>query len=95
MIIKLTINQLLMGRFEKFLLLHDPQTPLYQENITIVYLPKGPDRMGLLSYLVFQIVLVYLHNYMFTNTSVYIGVHAYIRNIEMFVIESFPDQWHG
>ena len=23
-----------------------PQTPLYQENITISYLPKGPDRMG-------------------------------------------------
>ena len=35
-----------MGSFEKFLRLHDPQTPFYQENITILYLPKGPDRMG-------------------------------------------------
>ena len=33
--IKLTITQLLMALFEKFFRLHDPQTPLYQENITI------------------------------------------------------------
>ena len=35
-----------MGLFEKFVRLRNPQTPLYQENITISYLPKGPDRMG-------------------------------------------------
>ena len=35
MLIKLTITQLLMGLFEKFFRLHDHQTLLYQENITI------------------------------------------------------------
>ena len=49
MLIKLTTTQLLMGLFEKFFRLHDPQTPLYQENITISYPPKGPDQMGDLS----------------------------------------------
>ena len=34
-----------MGLSETFFRLHDPQTPLYQENITILYLPKGPDRI--------------------------------------------------
>ena len=46
MLIKLTITQLLMGLFEKLFRLHDPQPPLSQENITILYLLKGPDRMG-------------------------------------------------
>ena len=44
--IKMAVTQLIMGLSEKFFCLHDPQTPLYQENITISYLPKGPDRMG-------------------------------------------------
>ena len=46
MLIKLTITQFLMGLFEKLFRLHDPQTPLYQECITISYLPKGPARLG-------------------------------------------------
>ena len=46
MFIKIAITQLIMGLSEKFFRLHDPQTPLYQENITFSYLPKGPDRMG-------------------------------------------------
>ena len=46
MFIKITVTQLIMGLSEKFFRLHDPQTPLYQENTTISYLPKGPDRMG-------------------------------------------------
>ena len=46
MFIKMAITQLIMGLSEKFFRLHDPQTPLYQKNITISYLPKGPDRMG-------------------------------------------------
>ena len=46
MLIKLTITQLLMGLFEKIFRLHDPQTPLYQENISTLCLSKGPDRMG-------------------------------------------------
>ena len=37
MLIKLTITQLLIGLLEKFFRLYDPQTPLYQENITISY----------------------------------------------------------
>ena len=45
MFIKMAITQLIMGLSEKFFRLHDPQTPLYQENITLSYLPKGPDRM--------------------------------------------------
>ena len=44
MLIKLTITQLLMGLFDKFVRLHDPQTPLYRKNITVSYLPKGPDQ---------------------------------------------------
>ena len=35
-----------MDLFEKLFRLHDPQNPLYQENITILYLSKGPDRIG-------------------------------------------------
>ena len=46
MLINLTITQLLMALFEKFFHLHIPQTPLYQENITSSYFPKGPNRMG-------------------------------------------------
>ena len=46
MFIKMAITQLIMALSEKLFRLHDPQTPLYQENITILYLPKGPDRMG-------------------------------------------------
>ena len=46
MFMKMAVTQLIMGLSEKFLHLHDPQTPLYQENITISYLSKGPDRMG-------------------------------------------------
>ena len=46
MLIKMTVTQLIMGLSEKFFRLHDPQTPLYQENITFLYLSKGPDRMG-------------------------------------------------
>ena len=44
--IKMAVTQLIMGLSEKLFRLHDPQTPLYQENITISYHPKGPDRMG-------------------------------------------------
>ena len=46
MFIKMAVTQLIMGLSEKFFRLHDPQTPSYHENITISYLPKGPDRMG-------------------------------------------------
>ena len=46
MFMKMTVTQLIMGLSEKFFRLHDPHTPLYQESITILYLPKGPDRMG-------------------------------------------------
>ena len=46
MFMKMAVTQLIMGLSEKFFHLLDPQTPLYQENITISYLPKGPDRMG-------------------------------------------------
>ena len=45
MFMKMAVTQLIMGLSEKFFRLHDPQTPFYQENITISYLPKGPDRM--------------------------------------------------
>ena len=44
---KMAVTQLVMRLSEKFFHLHDPQTPLFQENITISYFPKGPDRMGL------------------------------------------------
>ena len=46
MFMKIAVTQLLIGLFERLFCLHVPQTPLYQENITISYLPKGPDRMG-------------------------------------------------
>ena len=46
MFIKMAITQLIMGLSEIFFRLHDPQTPLYQENIPISYPSKGPDRMG-------------------------------------------------
>ena len=46
MFMKMAVTQLIMGQSEKFFRLHDPQTPLYQENITMSYLPKGPNRMG-------------------------------------------------
>ena len=46
MFMKMAVTLLIMGLSEKFFRLHDPQTPLYQENITISYLLKGPDRMG-------------------------------------------------
>ena len=46
MFMKMAVTQLIMGLSEKLFRLHDPQTPLYQENITISYIPKGPDRMG-------------------------------------------------
>ena len=48
MFMKMAVTQLIMGLSEKFFRLHDPQTPLYQKNITILYLPKGPDRMGII-----------------------------------------------
>ena len=48
MFMKMAVTQLIMGLSEKFFRLHYPQTPLYQEDITISYLPKGPDRMGCL-----------------------------------------------
>ena len=46
MFMKMAVTQLILGLSDKFFRLHDPQTSLYQENITISYLPKGPDRMG-------------------------------------------------
>ena len=46
MFIKMAVTQLITSLSEKFFHLHDPQTPLYQKNITISYLQKGPDRMG-------------------------------------------------
>ncbi len=42
MFMKMAVTQLIMGLSEKIFRLHNPQTPLYQENITISYLPKVP-----------------------------------------------------
>ena len=46
MLMKKAITPLLTGLFEKFFHLHDPQNPLYQEKFTLLYLLKGPDRIG-------------------------------------------------
>ena len=46
MFMKMAVTQLIMSLSEKSFRLHDPQTPLYQDNITILYLLKGSDRMG-------------------------------------------------
>ena len=46
MFIKTPITQLIIGLSEKFFHLNDPCNPLCQEKFTILYLSKGPDRMG-------------------------------------------------
>ena len=46
MFIKIEITQLLMDLLEKFIHPHEPQNSLYLEKFTILYLPKGPDRMS-------------------------------------------------
>ena len=43
MLIKMTITQHEMGLLEKIFHLHNPYNPLYQEQFTILYIPKGPD----------------------------------------------------
>ena len=46
MLTKMAITQVLRALYEKFFRLNDPQNALYQENVAILHLSKGPDGKG-------------------------------------------------
>ena len=83
MFMKMAVTQLIMGLSEKFFRLHDPQTPLYQENITILYLPKVPDRMVAYKSVKTALLLSdvidadHQNSCLFTNKGHYEKYHAY------------------